>query len=198
MAKKKATTKARSTKKKAAGSTKKTPRNKKKRVSKESASASKASKRGRSTKKTARSGRAGYGGWFSGGGDSDAEPLCDQLRDEIIGSLKDWQGQFGRSGIRELMMQLMNPATSHTQFLEWMIARGQTYHAIIKAARDNGQTYPFIIPAVAAAAFESQFQACAAFWLAAGEPPAPDQLRQSVLDFIDFQVGLFCVTVGAS
>ena len=176
MAKKKATKKAKSKKKSA-----------KKKSAKKKASGSKASKK--------KAGSLGAGtATLSGGG----QPLSALLTDEVVNALKSWQINFGRSGIKDLMLQLLNPTTTHTQFLQWMLAREQTYYSIIKTAKSNGETHSWVIPIVAAMAFETMFDACAAFWLAAGDPPAPDQLRQSVLDFIDFQVGIFISTVGAS
>jgi len=126
------------------------------------------------------------------------QPLSVQLRNEVITTLKYWQINFGRSGIRQMMIDLLKPSSMHTQFLQWMVARDQTYYGIIKTAKNNGKTYPFVIPSIAALAFETMFDSCAAFWLAAGEPPAVDQLKPSVLDFIDFEVGVFTATVGSS
>jgi hypothetical protein len=133
-----------------------------------------------------------------GGGGGPGTPLSQLLKNEVVKTLKYWQFNFGRSGIKDLMVQLLNPTTTHAQFLQWMFAREQTYSGLIKAAKNNGNTYPWVVPIVGAVAFESMFNACAAFWLAAGDPPAPDQLRPAVIDFIDLQVGLFVATVGAS
>lgn len=132
------------------------------------------------------------------GGGGGPDPLCDRLTTDVTDALLHWQINFGRAGIRQLMLDMLKPSTAHTTFLQWMVARSTTYHSMITDAKTAGETYPWVIPWVGAVSFESMFQACAGFWLAAGDPPAVDQLRPSVVNFIDFQVGLFCTTVGAT
>ena len=109
-----------------------------------------------------------------------------------------WQANEGRALIKQLMLDMLNPSTAHTQFFQWMVARTTTYHTIIKNAKYAGDTHPWIIPWVAAASFESIFESCSAVWLAAGDPDEPDELKASVTEFIDFQVDLFCMAIRAS
>ena len=130
---------------------------------------------------------------MSGGGGGDS--VCDELKEQIVDNLIDWQVNVGRANIKQLMLAMLKPSTAHTQFFQWMVARTTTYHTIIKTAKDAGDTHSWIIPWVAAASFESIFETCSAVWLAAGDADVADELNPSVTEFIDFQVDLFCMAI---
>lgn len=176
---------------------------KKKVASKKAAKKKVAAKKAKTTrKKTAKkkyskktSGRAQKKVRSGGSGDSS---VCDQLRTEIVDTLLYWQLNFGRDGIKQMMMQMADPSTTSTTLLEWMVARTSTYHSLIRDAKDAGNTHPWVMPLIAAMWFEAIFEGCAAAWLAAGDPDQPDELRPSVEDLIDFQVNLFCSMIGGT
>src|SRR6476646_9115621 len=109
---------------------------------------------------------------------SSTKSLIDDLKDEVIKGLESMQNASGgRDGLRSQLVNMMNPSKFDSSLLVSAFGRTQTFHGLIKAAKDKGELSPFIMPMMAAIAFESVFHACSAFWLMAGEPKKPGQLN---------------------
>lgn len=127
--------------------------------------------------------------------------LIDDLKNIVVSTLETWQANYGRDGVRSKLGDMVNPSKLDTTLLLAMIQRGQASHALIRTAKNNGNVSQFVMPFMATLTFESMFQSCAAFWLAAGDPPnAGDltELRQSVYDFIDSQMQMLAICIGAT
>ena len=111
--------------------------------------------------------------------------LTDDLKTIITGTLETWQVNFGRNGVRDKFADMINPSKFDGTLLFAMINRAQQSHAFIQTAKDNGNVSSFVMPFMAAMAFETVFQSCATFWMSAGDPDpmTPSVLKQSVYDF---------------
>lgn len=123
--------------------------------------------------------------------------LTELLRDDVEGTLIDWQGTPGRDEIRRKIMEAYWPGGSQTELLQWMVARTGKFQDRIKEAQGKGELHSWIVPASAAAVFESMFQGCVGVWLLASEPDRPDQLTSSVKDYIKLQARTFGTMVGS-
>ena len=147
-----------------------------------------------STASANNSGRAEMKPAGHGGGE---ERLSEQLRKEVARQLLQWQAEPTRDGIRRMMFEIYQPGGNQLQLLAWSVARTRHFEELIRAARKNGELYPWIIPYPAAIAFESVFQMCTGMWLLADEPQQPDQLPPLVDDYINLQVRVFGLMVGS-
>ena len=125
--------------------------------------------------------------------------LISDLKDEVKTRLIYWQANFGHSGLKDKIGDMVNPEKFDTELLLAMVSRMQDWRTLIKDAKDDGELSSFVMPLTAAIAFEAVFQMCASFWLTSGDPPpSAGTLKKSVEDFIDMQVGAFGKCIGAA
>jgi hypothetical protein len=124
--------------------------------------------------------------------------LTQSLEAQITDALVMFQGSGGKDAVKDALIGLVNPDEPPYVTMNQALARMAAAHTLIQTARDAGDTFAWVSPRFAAAAFEGIFESCVGVWLAAGDPPTPTQLRPSVESFVKSQVRMFGALIGAN
>lgn len=125
------------------------------------------------------------------------DTIAEMLKTVITSELLSYE--VNRDGIQDILIRLASPSdNSALVVLNTVASRMQTFSDnIFKPAYDQKRMYPWIVPPVATAWFEGIFESCVMVWLQAGKPPANDKLIPHVEKFIDSQVTIFGMMIGA-
>ena len=124
-------------------------------------------------------------------------PLRQDLENFIINKLEVYQGALGTDGVAGMLVDTFaNASANPYPALAFANARLDDVTAKLNAELAAGTILPWVIPQVAAVAFEGVFESCVAFWIARGQPIPATSLKPDVTRFVKFQVRLF-VVVGA-
>lgn len=154
--------------------------------------ATKKSKKSTAKKKTKKS--AGKRSKSEG---ASGDSFVDMLKTVITSELVSYE--VNRDGIYDILIRLTSPSdNSALVVLNTVASRMQTFSDnIFQPAYEKKRMYPWIVPPVATAWFEGIFESCVIVWLQAGKPRAGNKLVPHVEKYVESQVTMFGMLVGA-